>query len=199
MKLSPLLLILIFAPTAHGFLEDLIFIIIELILTPILPLIVPPICAGGLEALNLDGLVTCTCTGGFQAEGIVGTADCELNDPICLDEGGFLCAATEFGATFVAGGEGLTGDIDACFEISTGLPPGIEDIADLKNPLCLSAQAEGLELTECTITLGGDACDCEVCDLEEDGGFFSFDCKSVDLFLGFGGPASDGCIGLAFN
>jgi len=213
-------LLLIFAPTANAFLWDILDAILGFILTPYILFIAPGVCDTGLSALALDEALTCGCAGGYANFSITGTVDCDLIAPTCLgpptaaSPDGTLCAKTEFGSTFTAGGAGVAGEIRACFAFELGLPaefpPEITSFASVP-PLCLSAQAVGLAIDSCTVKLGDDPCVCEICDPATTGGYFSFNCSAVDLgknipdlpILGdvvpfIPGPAS-GCLGLAFN
>jgi len=200
-------LFVIFAPTADAFLWGLLTPLLEFFLAPFIALAAPSICKAGVTALALDQVLDCGCDGGFGPSGISGTVDCGLMEPVCMGPGETLCAQTEFDATFVAGGEGISGEISGCLAFETGLPPFLESFADVPSPLCITAQAVGLALSGCQVTLGGgenNECSCEICSPADDGGYFKYNCSGIDLAPGLpvfvAGPSSNGvCLGLAFN
>ena len=199
------LLVLIFAPTSDAFLLELLNAILGFILAPVIFFVAPGICTGGLEALGLTDVLDCACTGGYQDFGIVGTVDCGPSNTngLCLGPGDTLCASVDFGATFEAGANAVGATIKSCFEFTTGLPAGITDIAQVPSPLCLSAVFEGVAISDCGVTLGNNNCTCDICNPATNGKFFKYNCSNVDLAptlpIFIAGPASNGCIGLAFN
>jgi len=202
MKLSPLLLILIFAPTAHAgvhmFFEDLINFILEILFAPVFFFIVPGICNAGILAVGLTGLVECDCSGMFKDLGIVASADCTAGvDGGCLlpDLELFCFDGPSGGASLeltLSGADGFAGGFEASFSLDSGLPPELDPFSPLT--LELTAQADGLELTSCTVTLNGEDCTCTPCEPPAIGAF-SFDCTDVELVLGIPGPAID-CVEL---
>ena len=198
-------LVLVFAPTSDAFLLEILNAILGLILTPYIALVAPGICDSGVTALSLDDIFDCTCSGSYQNFSIVGTVDCGPKDSglTCVGPGDTLCSRTDFGASFQASGAGISGTIEACFAFETGLPEGLSNILQLPNPLCLAAVTTGLAITDCEVTLGSYPCTCDVCNPNTDGGFFKYDCSTVDLAPGLSifipGPKADECVGLAFN
>lgn len=209
--------LLIFAPTANAFLWGLLSDILGILFTPVIIFASPGICDNGLTALQLEDVLDCGCSGGYENFGITGTVDCFSKDATCLGANNTLCAKPGFGATFTAGGDGVSGGIGACFgfDEATGLPPEIpSDFSAFVGvePLCLSTETgDGLDLKTCTVKLGDESCECEICDPETESGYFRYNCSTIDLGKNFPevegvdivpfipGPASDGCVGLAFN
>lgn len=203
---------MLFAPTAAAqagttniFLE-LLNAIIGFFLSPYINLVAPEICSNGVEALDLEDILNCQCTGKYQNFGIVGSVDCVLQQGVkpCLLPPTTFCGAPSLVAAFTAGGAGLSGSLGACIEFETGLPPVLSNILSVPE-LCVEAVApSGLTFSQCRVKLGNTNCaNCTICDPATDGGYFKFDCSNVNLIpgsgLNFTGPKLDTCLGFGFN
>ena len=198
------LLLLIFVPSAaaqeSNFILQILNLIIGFILGPYISLVAPGICQTGLETLGLAGVLDCGCTGKYENFGIVASVACGLQpgENPCLVPPSSLCGNVDLATTFTASGEGLSGNLGACFEIDSGLPAGFIDVPKL----CVDAVAPvGLGFTGCTVKLGSSNCNsCTICDAAKDGGFFKFDCSNLFLIQGIlPAPKLDTCLGFGFN
>ena len=161
--------------------------------------IVQGVCDTTQSELGLDDSLDCTCNavslGLFQ--GVDGTISCTLPEPRCLLPPSLYCAE---GAIDIAIGGGLfsqtaiEADINACFQVDSGLPGGIASIDDI----CFNFVPDGLRLESCTASIGAVECqDCTICDSGVD---FTFDCSNVDILPGtfsLPGPKITTCIGLS--
>lgn len=152
-------------------------------------------CESSTSALGLDAL-TCSCDveylGLFQ--GFAGDLSCATKTPSCFDG---LCATGSVNASLAASltsGAGLTGDVNACFTIETGIDPQV-----LTDPeICLTFVPSGLSLSSCTAEINDTPCNnCTIC---PSGAAFNFNCSNVDLLpnsdITVKGPATTTCIGL---
>ena len=193
------------ADTVNIFLQ-ILNVIIGFLIAPYINLVAPEICSNGVEALDLDAVLNCQCTGEYQNFGIVGSVDCGLQQGVkpCLLPPSTFCGAPSLVATFSANGAGLSGSLGACFEFETGLPPVLAGIFSVPE-LCVEAVApSGLAFSQCRVKLGSTNCaSCTICDPTTEGGYFKFDCSNVDLIPGLGtafpGPKLDTCLGFGFN
>ena len=169
------------------------------LLNAVLQPFVQGVCETTQTELGLDGTVDCTCDATSRGlfQGIDGTVSCTLPEPRCLLPPSLYCADGEIDIS-VAGGlftqTAIEADINACFQVDSGLPGGVASIDDI----CFNFVPSGLQLDSCTATIG--SVDCQSCTICESGVDFTFDCSNIDILPGafrLPGPKITTCLGLS--
>lgn len=161
-------------------------------------------CDAGTDSLGITDLLDCTCESQFDlftfftTFSIGGRAQCDLIDNACLIDN-FFCGDSSVVFDVVAGGQGIAGDVDACFSIDSGLPSNLLGVIGIPTAyeVCLNAETDGTTLSACSLTLNGNACSsCSICD---NGITIEGDCSNLDLAFGIlpfevPGPVFDTCL-----
>ena len=161
-------------------------------------------CEVAQDALNLTAAeCDCALTYGGLFRGFTGGVDCVTTAPQCLQPPDEFCASGNITFDLAAGlfvETGLKSNITACFKVNETSIPGGELLVGGIGDICAEFSTAGLELDECSITIGTEACDiCTVC---PSGTAFLFDCSNIDLeknvpLITIPGPKTETCIGLA--
>jgi hypothetical protein len=177
------------------------------LLTAILNQLLGPVtqtaCDTTQESLGIDDTIDCTCDVSLRGifQGFDGSMTCTLAEERCLIPPSLYCATGELGIDIGGGlfsNTDIESNIDACFQVDSGLPGGLLSIEDI----CFSFVPDGLSLESCTASIGSTQCtNCTIC---ESGVDFKFDCTNVVLIPGILGsppllraPKIDTCLGLS--
>lgn len=178
MKLN-LLATLLFLPTANAQFEQFFAFIFQF-LNPLISSLAQTACDVGTGALGLNAFSTCTCTGiltGFIS--VDANVECVQNNPICLDQvNQQFCGVGSTSVGFTAGGTGLSADAQGCLDLTLPSVPGFAEVTADK--ICITGVVgDGLQFSDCSVTLGDQDCVCTVCD---SGIAANIDCSGVTLF-----------------
>jgi hypothetical protein len=158
-------------------------------------------CDLATSTLGIDSTLDCSCDVRYKGpfQGFSGDVGCILDPPRCLVPPDLYCATGSIDAGVEAGlfsGTDFGTDIEACFDVKSGLPKDVLSIPDI----CFKFVPDGLKLSSCTVSVGTAQCtSCEICASGVD---FKFDCSNVDLvpesdLIFVPGPAITSCIGLS--
>ena len=197
--------ILLFLPTANAQFGqfDLFLRFFLPLINPIITSLAQSACDIGTSALGLNVFSTCTCTGTLTGFFSVGAnVECVQNDPICLfPEQEQFCGVGSTKLGFTGGGTGLSADAQGCLNLTTTLP-SIPLVAQVKaDSICIKGVVgDGLEFSDCSVTLGDQECKCTVCD---SGIAANIDCSDVVLvesgFFPIMGPTFESCTLMDFS
>jgi hypothetical protein len=158
-------------------------------------------CDLATSSLGIDSTLDCGCDVLYKGlfQGFSGDVVCSLANPRCLVPPNLYCATGSIDASLegrIFGNTGLNSNIDACFDVKSGLPNDVLSVPDI----CFSFVPKGLKLASCSVSVGTTPCNsCEICASGVD---FKFNCSNVDLvpdtnIIFVPGPAFDSCIGLS--
>ena len=159
-------------------------------------------CEVAQDALNLTAAeCDCALTYGGLFRGFTGGVDCVTTAPQCLQPPDEFCASGNITFDLAAGlfvETGLKSNITACFDVDEATLP--VPVSGEVGTVCAEFSTAGLELDECSITIGTEAC--AICTVCPSGTAFLFDCSNIDLeknvpLITIPGPKTETCIGLA--